>query len=76
LHGSQVQRLHEAGILVIGTATNLAEAIVWQAIGADAICLQGTEAGGHRGTFIGAQQDATLNTAELLAVCRPQIQFR
>ncbi|MBK1888484.1 nitronate monooxygenase [Undibacterium sp. 14-3-2] len=75
LHGSQVQRLHEAGILVIGTATNLAEAIVWQAIGADAICLQGTEAGGHRGTFIGAQQDATLSTAELLAVCRPQIQI-
>jgi len=74
LHGSQIQRLHEAGILVVGTATNLQEAIVWQAIGADAICLQGTEAGGHRGTFIGRQEDSTLSTMDLLAACQPHLQ--
>ncbi len=74
LHGAQLQRLQAAGIRVIGTATNVAEAIVWQAMGADAICLQGTEAGGHRGTFIGAQQDARLGVMELLAACRPLIQ--
>ncbi|CAN5733139.1 nitronate monooxygenase [soil metagenome] len=85
LHACQMQRLHAAGILVVGTATNLQEAIVWQAMGADAICLQGVEAGGHRGTFLGAQQDSTLGWRALLAQClalpesspqnQPQIQL-
>ncbi|MFZ6770141.1 NAD(P)H-dependent flavin oxidoreductase [Undibacterium sp. Di26W] len=74
LHGSQLQRLHDAGILVVGTATNLQEAIVWQAMGADAVCLQGVEAGGHRGTFIGAQKASTLGLFALLAVCKPHIE--
>ncbi|MFZ6816195.1 NAD(P)H-dependent flavin oxidoreductase [Undibacterium sp. Rencai35W] len=71
LHASQIQRLHDAGILVVGTATNLAEAQVWQAMGADAICLQGVEAGGHRGTFIGKQEDATLSAMALLQQVKP-----
>lgn len=75
LHGSQLQRLHDAGILVVGTATNLSEAIVWQAMGADAVCLQGVEAGGHRGTFIGRQQDSTLGMLALLAACRPHMRI-
>ncbi|MCX7217636.1 MAG: nitronate monooxygenase [Burkholderiales bacterium] len=75
LHASQIQRLHAAGILVIGTATNLPEAIVWQAMGADAVCLQGVEAGGHRGTFIGAQEESTLGALALLAQCQPHIRL-
>lgn len=74
LHGSQLQRLHDAGILVVGTATNLQEAIVWQAMGADAVCLQGVEAGGHRGTFIGAQKDSTLGLFALLEACKAHIE--
>lgn len=53
----QVERLHAANIFVIGTATHVAEALAWQEVGADAVCAQGIEAGGHRGTFIGRQQD-------------------
>lgn len=53
----QVEQLHHAGIYVIGTATNVAEAQAWETAGADAVCAQGIEAGGHRGTFIGAQDD-------------------
>jgi nitronate monooxygenase len=53
----QVERLHAAGIFVVGTATNVAEALAWEQVGADAICAQGIEAGGHRGSFIGAQED-------------------
>lgn len=53
----QVERLQDAGIFVIGTATNVAEARAWEAAGADAVCAQGIEAGGHRGTFIGSQCD-------------------
>lgn len=53
----QVDRLHAANIYVVGTATNVAEALAWQDVGADAVCAQGIEAGGHRGSFIGRQQD-------------------
>jgi nitronate monooxygenase len=73
LHGYQMQRLHDAGILVIGTATNLQEAMIWQALGADAVCLQGIEAGGHRGSFIGAQAASTLGISALLQQCSQQL---
>jgi nitronate monooxygenase len=62
----QIQRLHDAGILVVGTITHAEEALAWQSRGADAVIASGTESGGHRGTFIGAQEDATLTTFELL----------
>lgn len=61
----QVERLHAAGIGVIGTVTTVEEALAWQAIGADAVVASGIEAGGHRGTFIGPQEEATLSAAEL-----------
>ncbi|MGE5622819.1 MAG: NAD(P)H-dependent flavin oxidoreductase [Bacillota bacterium] len=66
---SQVERLHQAGIYVIGTATNVAEAQAWETVGADAVCAQGIEAGGHRGTFIGAQDEGlgTIALVPLLA---------
>jgi nitronate monooxygenase len=53
----QVNRLHAENIFVIGTATHVLEALAWQDAGADAVCAQGIEAGGHRGTFLGRQQD-------------------
>lgn len=53
LRPEQMRELKTAGILVIGTATNLAEGLAWAELGADAVCAQGREAGGHRGTFIG-----------------------
>lgn len=62
---SQVERLHTAGIFVIGTATTVQEALAWETVGADAVVGSGTEAGGHRGTFIGAQEDATMSTQKL-----------
>jgi nitronate monooxygenase len=62
---SQVERLHSAGIAVIGTATTVEEAEAWEAVGADAVVASGIEAGGHRGTFIGRQEDATLPARKL-----------
>jgi nitronate monooxygenase len=66
LSAEQVARLRAAGIVVIGTVTTVAEALAWQAVGADAVIASGVESGGHRGTFIGAQEDATLGVWELL----------
>jgi nitronate monooxygenase len=42
----------EAGILVIASATTVAEARALEAGGCDAIVAQGAEAGGHRGSFV------------------------
>jgi nitronate monooxygenase len=49
----KVAALKQRGTAVIGTATNVAEAVAWEQAGADAICAQGSEAGAHRGTFLG-----------------------
>ncbi|MGJ8522670.1 Nitronate monooxygenase [Carnimonas sp. R-84981] len=65
----QIQRLHDAGILVVGNVTHPQEAEAWQALGADAIVAQGAQAGGHRGTFIGRCEDALFDTAELVEAC-------
>lgn len=48
-----LDKLKHAKIKIIGTATHLLEAILWEDKGADALVLQGLEAGGHRATFIG-----------------------
>ncbi|KAF3996074.1 NAD(P)H-dependent flavin oxidoreductase [Glaciimonas immobilis] len=69
LDASAIERLHDAGTLVIGTATNVAEARAWEANGADIICAQGAEAGGHRGTFIGNFDSSMIGTMALV----PQI---
>lgn len=48
-----VARLHGAGVRVAVTVTSAAEATVAAAAGADSLVVQGTEAGGHQGTFTG-----------------------
>lgn len=50
---SIIARLKSNNIKIIGTATHLLEAFLWQERGADVIILQGNEAGGYRHTFIG-----------------------
>ncbi|MDQ0216075.1 nitronate monooxygenase [Oikeobacillus pervagus] len=47
-----VLELKKNGILVIGTATTVEEAIAVQDQGMDAVVVQGMEAGGHRGSFL------------------------
>lgn len=66
LSAAQVKRLQDAGIFVIGTVTTVEEALAWQAAGADAVVASGVESGGHRGTFIGAQAAATMESIPLL----------
>jgi nitronate monooxygenase len=66
LSPTQVRRLQDVGVFVIGTATRVDEAQAWEAAGANAVIASGIEAGGHRGTFIGDQRDATLGAVELL----------
>ena len=58
-----VERLHAAGAAVWITVTTAAEARTAEAAGADALVVQGVEAGGHRATF----DDATPSDLGLLA---------
>jgi nitronate monooxygenase len=48
-----LQVIKGAGIFIISSATTVAEASTLEESGVDAIIAQGTEAGGHRGTFSG-----------------------
>ncbi len=48
-----VDAIKDAGIFVISSATTVAEARMLEHRGVDAVIAQGTEAGGHRGTFTG-----------------------
>lgn len=47
-----IRRAKSFGIKLIGTATSVPEAIALMNAGVDAITVQGSEAGGHRGTFL------------------------
>ena len=70
LSAAQVRRIKdEAGSYVIGTATTVAEALAWQAVGADAVVASGLEAGGHRGTFLGDWEGSQVGTLALVPAC-------
>jgi nitronate monooxygenase len=51
-----IRDARKRGIVVGGSATTLEEALALEAQGVDFIIAQGTEAGGHRGTFSGARE--------------------
>ncbi|MGH1520418.1 NAD(P)H-dependent flavin oxidoreductase [Chryseobacterium sp. JK1] len=51
LDDKSIQKLKENGTILIGTCTSLKEAQILEKSGIDIICVQGIEAGGHRGTF-------------------------
>ncbi|EOV9525335.1 NAD(P)H-dependent flavin oxidoreductase [Bacillus cytotoxicus] len=66
LEQEEINVLKRRGIKVIGTATHVAEAKALAELGVDMITGQGSEAGGHRGTFIGKEQDAMIGTFVLI----------
>ncbi|WP_394172490.1 NAD(P)H-dependent flavin oxidoreductase [Guptibacillus hwajinpoensis] len=66
---SIITRLKENNIIVIGTATTVEEAIAVERAGMDAVVAQGSEAGGHRGSFLGESKGGLIGTMALV----PQI---
>ena len=58
-------RFQAAGILIGGSATNIAEAKELESLGVDFIIAQGGEAGGHRGTWLRDPYDALTGTLAL-----------
>ncbi len=64
-----IAALKSAGIILISTATTVAEAITLQSAGMDAVIAQGWEAGGHRGSHQPTEPAAGVGTLALV----PQI---
>jgi nitronate monooxygenase len=65
LDGQRLRRMQAAGIRIGASATCVAEALRVEAIGADFIIAQGTEAGGHRGSYLRDPYDAMTGTLAL-----------
>jgi nitronate monooxygenase len=54
------------GTFLLGTATTVDEAVALERAGVDAVVVQGSEAGGHRGTFGGDFQAGLVGTVALV----------
>jgi nitronate monooxygenase len=61
-----IDRLRGRGMVVMGTATTVDEALQLEAAGVDAVVVQGSEAGAHRGTFGGHFEAAMIGTMALV----------
>ncbi len=65
---ARVRALKDAGVVLLGSATSLAEGRALAAAGVDAIVAQGWEAGGHRGVFDPDAHDDRLGVVALVRV--------
>ena len=65
--------LQQAGIQTIVTVTSLAEAFQANEAGANAICVQGIEAGGHRASFQNEDVEEEMPLAKLIEQIRREI---
>ncbi|HUM09834.1 MAG TPA: nitronate monooxygenase [Myxococcaceae bacterium] len=63
---AQLERLKRAGMVRMATATTVEEARRSAGAGFEAVVAQGSEAGGHRGTFIGRFERGLVGTMALV----------
>lgn len=68
-----IEHFKKNGMILIGTATTLEEANLLEKNNIDMIVAQGSEAGGHRGTFLGTAEDALMNLSSLVQLLVPHI---
>jgi nitronate monooxygenase len=66
LSSAQLERLKRAGLVTMGTANTVEEARRIEAAGYDAVVAQGSEAGGHRATFVGSFERGLVGTMALV----------
>ena len=63
---SLLDAAHARGIVVVGTATTVDEAVALEAAGVDAIVATGSEAGGHRVSFLRPAEESLVGTVALV----------
>lgn len=66
-----IARLKGEDVYLIGTATTVEEVIAVSQAGLDAVVVQGSEAGGHRGSF--TESIELITTAELVAAAKGKV---
>lgn len=64
---AELAQLRSKGTYTVATVTTVEEARAAEAAGVQALCVQGPEAGGHRGTFDPAARPGEVELAELVA---------
>ncbi len=69
LSANAMEAIKRRGLFVMGTATTVAEAVLLESSDIDAVIAQGSEAGGHRGTFAADFNSGMVGTVALV----PQI---
>ncbi len=62
----EIQLLKEKNIVLIATATTVEEAKLAERKGMDAVVVQGSEAGGHRGTFLHTMEEGLVGLISLV----------
>jgi nitronate monooxygenase len=66
LPAKAIEAVKARGMYLLGTATTVAEAVTLEETGVDAVVVQGSEAGGHRGTFASRFDAAMIGTMSLV----------
>jgi nitronate monooxygenase len=61
-----VEEAHRRGIVLVGTATSVAEAVALEAGGVDAVVASGMESGGHRVSFLKPAEESLIGTFALV----------
>lgn len=70
-----IQEAKQAGIRTIGTITTLEEALVIEEAGLDLIVASGSQAGGHRASFLQEAEKSLTDTSTLLQQVVPKVRI-
>lgn len=73
LSADVLELCRKRGIITVGAATTLDEAVVLEATGVDMIIASGFEAGGHRPSFLASAEASTTGTFVLLQLIREKV---
>lgn len=68
-----LEQCHRLGMITIGAATTLDEAITLESAGVDLIIASGFEAGGHRPSFLRSAESSTTGTFVLLQLIKEKV---
>jgi nitronate monooxygenase len=70
-----LEQCRKVGILTVGAATTLDEAIFLENAGVDMIIASGFEAGGHRPSFLASAESSTTGTFVLLQLIKEKVKI-
>jgi nitronate monooxygenase len=70
---SAVEAVKKRGLVLAGTATTVEEAIALEKAGVDVVVAQGSEAGGHRGSFAADFESSMVGTIALVPQVRDAV---